>query len=742
MIVYTASTIQKNKFIISTKLGSGGEGTVYAVEGNPDICVKIYHEQKRTPELEAKLKAMIDAPPKDPTLAAGHYSICWPTNVVYEDEACTKFLGFTMPRIDKNTFKEYHLLCDKPSIHTSVCYRLENFGTNFTYLNMYAAALNLTSCVVSIHKAGHAIGDLNDKNILVSCKDSKITIVDCDSFEIHNNKDIYSCLVYTPEYSAPEVINHKKIQNRQESDCFALAILLFKLLMLNTHPFASRGLSVEHLNTPEEKIVYGYYPYEKDISLDVIPPAYALPYSLIPPAIRYLLAQCFLEGQHMPEKRPSAKAWLVILQDEYTKMIDMVQRNDSLCKVNKRHVYPSHLSDCPWCKMKEDYFPEKIRNYKLEKNQLVNDLKYLQIMLNDLLGDGVLTKNEQQEIYNEAKLKNIDRERIDMLIKNIQIRNPSILLGEPPEISQKTFNFGIIEKNDMIRTITFSIKNNFLYHSLRISIPVLAEYITVILCPNIIENEESAKFEFIIDFNKMQDVSKGLFTKYIPIHVTNDMIDTNINIMINGTIREYFYESSEWIKINSEDYYDNLKEMTFAMARDNVLSQEEFDILEGLTRRNFIDGKTRLVSLLKMLKATKHAYYIGDYPTVSKNKILFYPVHIFSKNRTKSLVIENHYFLDDLKIEVIPHDTFLSIEPTCITIPALSKETFFVTMHPSQIPYEDHTKIMCTIDILIKSCNLPDNKLSVQVEFFFVANANPKQPFVNQWLLFLKKLFS
>jgi len=173
--VFIKNTLQASEITFGRKLGSGGEGTVYSITDNPDLCVKIYHEQKRTPELEKKIKAMIDAPPKDPTIASGHYSICWPTHLVYEDEAFRKFLGFAMPLIDTRTFKEYHLLCDKPGASSSVCYRLENFGTGFTYLHMYVVALNLASCVTSIHEAGHAIGDLNDKNILVSTKDSKIT---------------------------------------------------------------------------------------------------------------------------------------------------------------------------------------------------------------------------------------------------------------------------------------------------------------------------------------------------------------------------------------------------------------------------------------------------------------------------------------------------------------------------------------------------------------------------------------
>ncbi len=484
---------QQNGFSLSAKLGSGGEGTVYAVEGNPDICVKIYHEQKRTPELEAKLKAMINAPPKDPTLAAGHYSICWPTNVVYEDEACTKFLGFTMPRIDKNTFKEYHLLCDKPGVTTSTCYRLEHFGTGFTYLHMYVVALNLASCVASIHNAGHAIGDLNDKNILVSTKDSKITIVDCDSFEIHaKDNNVFPCSVYMPEYSAPEVILHKDIKNRQESDRFALSILIFKLLMLNTHPYASRGSSVEHLNTPGEKIASGYYPYEEYADLDVNPPAYALPYELIPPNIKALFRRCFVEGQHEPEKRPSAMEWFVAIKENYEAMTAKVQNKLVMCGNNARHFFPTHLATCPWCAMPEDYFPvvmpEKKRFQKTQTQaKSLSAFEYVQKLIESFAQDNVITHEEREQIFVEAQAVNVPKEKVFSMIDEASQNNTSLIVGDIPYISAKQLIFENRE-TEKINIQEIAIKNNFLVNLLKVSFSSDNNCITIspqtyLLCP-------------------------------------------------------------------------------------------------------------------------------------------------------------------------------------------------------------------------------------------------------------------
>ncbi len=458
MTVFIFSDTQPMRITLDRKLGAGGEGTVYAVAGDTARCVKIYHEKKRTPELEAKLTAMIAAPPKDPTLAAGHYSICWPQAIVYEDEACTTFIGFIMPLIDTNVFREYHLLCDKPGATSSVCYRLENFGTGFTYLHMYVVALNLASCVASIHEAGHAIGDLNDKNILVSTKDSKITIVDCDSFEIHGTDGkIFPCSVYMPEYSAPEVIKHETIENRQYSDRFALVVLIFKLLMLNTHPYASRGSSVEHLNTPGEKIADGYYPYEDYDNLEVFPPAYALPYDIIPPNIKELFRRCFKEGQHNPVLRPSANDWFAVIKENYLSMHEYLKNKRNFCLKNTLHMYPTHLSECPWCAMKDDYFPKTVKTSRSEC-KIVENFAYIEKLIKDFAADGRFSKNEKSIILKFAERKNISEHAVNEYFNKVYKGVPT---GEFPTLKQKNIIFHRNKITYQDARIYFFIKNNF-----------------------------------------------------------------------------------------------------------------------------------------------------------------------------------------------------------------------------------------------------------------------------------------
>ncbi len=471
MKVYLTHNSHVESVDTSRKLGAGGEGTVYMVQNDPSLCIKIYHEKHRTAAQEAKLKAMLASPPNDPTVASGHHSICWPTHLVYEDEACSKFLGFAMPRIDTKTFKEYHLLCDKPSATTTTCYRLEHFGTGFTYLHMYVVAMNLASCVASIHSAGHAVGDLNDKNILVSTRDSKITIVDCDSFEIHDkDSTVFPCAVFMPEYSAPEVIRQQSIENRQQSDNFALAILIFKLLMLNTHPFAARGESVDHLHTPGDKILEGLYPYEPHEGKDATPPPYALDYDIIPPDIRLLFRKAFVDGHYTPRERPTAHDWITVLRHHFRTMYDAHNTKQFMCSRNSLHYFPDHLKECPWCAMKEDYFPTK--HFKKQVTQ-TKAFSYIEELIRGMAIDYHIDSNEIQNLMKEGIPSN---EIIRLLT---QFNNDSkIIIGDYPQIKPNRL---LVWQDNLsyskFLTQFVTIENTLLFDSLSLKIVFHPKYI-------------------------------------------------------------------------------------------------------------------------------------------------------------------------------------------------------------------------------------------------------------------------
>ena len=89
-----------------------------------------------------------------------------------------------------------------------------------------------------LHAIHVRIGDVNPSNILVSDNGS-VMLIDCDSFQIPGppGHQPYPCVVGSPEYTAPEIDDFRRQFRSQDSDNFALAVLLYQLLSNGSHPY-------------------------------------------------------------------------------------------------------------------------------------------------------------------------------------------------------------------------------------------------------------------------------------------------------------------------------------------------------------------------------------------------------------------------------------------------------------------------------------------------------------------------
>src|SRR5258707_6548300 len=81
----------------SLSLGSGSEGTIYAVPGKDDLAIKIYQPKPVSDSQVAKLKAMLANPPDDHMRKKNHASIAWPVDLVLNVNG--RICGFVMPRL-------------------------------------------------------------------------------------------------------------------------------------------------------------------------------------------------------------------------------------------------------------------------------------------------------------------------------------------------------------------------------------------------------------------------------------------------------------------------------------------------------------------------------------------------------------------------------------------------------------------------------------------------------------------
>lgn len=321
------------KVVLGDRLGGGGEGAVYAVKGRANSVAKLYEPHKLTSDLAEKLRVMVANPPIDATRnTIGHVSIAWPDSTLQENG---QFVGYLMPRISEAVDI---LSAFNPKI------RQAHFE-KFHWGHAIGAATNLCLAIAAVHQAGYVIGDVNEGNARVNDK-MLITLIDTDSFQVRDPKTrhLYPCLVQKDDYMPPEVLEAKGglRERTAEQDRFALAILLFKLLMDGMHPFNIVPAPGDpDNNTLGANIIRGIFPYEPNSPRR--PPPIALPFDILPQELQALFLQCFVDGLRQPSLRPDALTWAKALE----------QAEKTLKKCRKDHRYAGHLDKCPWCAREE-----------------------------------------------------------------------------------------------------------------------------------------------------------------------------------------------------------------------------------------------------------------------------------------------------------------------------------------------------------------------------------------------------
>lgn len=313
---------------------SGGEGDIYGITSMPGGVVKVYHADRVTQELEEKLLVMYRHPPSREIFA----QIAWPVDVVYDTNGA--FRGFVMLRL--NITHELSAIYAYPP------------KKNISHKAKIIIAQNICAVISEIHKAGFVFGDFNPKNIGIDLNTCRVAFLDTDSYHIVDGSHTYRCNVCLDGYVAPELL--KKCEPyktdayaqaplptfTQETDNFALAIHIFRLLMNGYTPFngiresenastASPGMG----NQAIKRDSYCFKPGNKPQSV-AVPPLSALPGE-----IADLFARAFMYGRVAPAQRPTAAEWHTALLNYENSLVN--------CPNNSAHMYQKGLQSCPWC---------------------------------------------------------------------------------------------------------------------------------------------------------------------------------------------------------------------------------------------------------------------------------------------------------------------------------------------------------------------------------------------------------
>ena len=315
---------------LGEEIGRGGEGTVYDVEGEPDLVAKVFHKRPLPDDQVAKLQAMVSL-----WSAALEGISAWPRTLLF-DSISRKPWGILMNKM--SGARPLHEL-----------YGTTNRRRHFPEVgwhHMVLAARNTAAAFQTMHSAGVFVGDVNQGNLLV---DSGMTVrmIDCDSFQITSGGRTFFCPVGTPHFTPPELqeVRLRDVARTANHDRFGLAVLIFHLLFVGRHPFAGRYRGPNDLPI-EKAIAERRFAFSKNQAETLVdPPPASLLLDDLPPGVAELFEQAFRGRDGDVDSRPTPVEWV--------EQLEALMKQRRTCTFDKMHVFYSALDSCPWCRIED-----------------------------------------------------------------------------------------------------------------------------------------------------------------------------------------------------------------------------------------------------------------------------------------------------------------------------------------------------------------------------------------------------
>jgi DNA-binding helix-hairpin-helix protein with protein kinase domain len=305
---------------------AGGEGQVFELAGTSAIVAKIYH-QEPDQQKSAKLRHQVQAP-----RSGLHTIAAWPEGLLFAPGKPTVVRGILMPRI---AGKEIHKLYG-PGDRAS---EFPRAGWDF----LIHVAMNCAAAFETLHTHDVVMADVNEGNLLISELDGRVSLIDCDSYQIRHNAGHFSCDVGIPMWTPPELqgLNFRGLERTPNHDRFGLAVMIFRLLFMGRHPFAGIPASREQFDIAEAIRQFLFAFSQKVWSRGVAQPPHSLSLADIPERLQLLFERAFLPASTRSNARPTGREWAV----ELKALLSSLKRS---C-LDPGHHHWAGLSSCPWC---------------------------------------------------------------------------------------------------------------------------------------------------------------------------------------------------------------------------------------------------------------------------------------------------------------------------------------------------------------------------------------------------------
>jgi DNA-binding helix-hairpin-helix protein with protein kinase domain len=312
---------------LGDEVGRGGEGSVFEVDGNPSLVVKVYHKTPLPEELVAKLRVMSSIWTADLERIAA-----WPRTILF-DPVHRKPVGLLMSKMEGA--RQLHEL-----------YGTTNRRRHFPdagWHHLVLAARNAAAAFNTLHAAKIVVGDVNQGNLLVDEK-MCVRMIDCDSFQIERDGETYNCPVGSPHFTPPELQGQRlrDVARTVDHDCFGLATLIFHLLFVGRHPYAGRPRGLTDLSI-EKAIAEHRFAFSRNrAATQVDPPPASLLLDDLPPSIGNLFELAF---RPTGQGRPRPQQWI--------QELELLIKQRRACDIDPMHIYAPEAGRCPWCRIED-----------------------------------------------------------------------------------------------------------------------------------------------------------------------------------------------------------------------------------------------------------------------------------------------------------------------------------------------------------------------------------------------------
>ena len=288
----------RSQFVVKKKLGEGGQGAVFLVEGPHGAqALKWYVLSQATDEQRSAISYLVaNGPPRGP---AGRRFI-WPQDLV--TASGTRQFGYLMPVIDTSRFASLGEVWARRKAAPGLDVLCE---ISYQVSNSYRA----------LHLSGHCYRDISQGNFMFDPVTGDVLICDNDNVGVNRQS---SCQVWgTMPYMAPELVRGESDHPSTETDLHSLAVLLFQLWVWH-HPLHGKmEYDVRCWDDPARKTIYGLTPvfiFDPTDDRNRLPndPTYAIAarrWALCPPSLKGLLAHAFTMGLREPARRVMEGEW-------------------------------------------------------------------------------------------------------------------------------------------------------------------------------------------------------------------------------------------------------------------------------------------------------------------------------------------------------------------------------------------------------------------------------------------------